>query len=227
MSYGFPTVAEFKSQFMRDFPFAVTAWGALGAITNNAGVLTMVTVTVGGRGYSDVPIVTAIDRNGPGAGATFSATIAGGKVTAITVVTGGTGYVDPALVITGGAGDDTDLKKVTDDDIYGALIDAQFNINKDLFDTEAEFKRAFAYLQAHMLVEKIAAATQGLGSQYNWVTASKSVGNVSESFQIPPSILENPLLAAFSRTRYGAIYVQIIAPMLVGNMMTTFRQSLP
>lgn len=227
MSYGFPTVAEFKSQFTRDFPYAVPAWGALGSISMVAGVITLVTVTVGGRGYAEAPSVAVVDRNGPGAGATFDATVANGKVTAITVVAGGTGYVDPVLVITGGAGDDTDLRKVTDDDIDGASIDAQFNVNQDLFDTESEFKRAFAYLQAHMLVEKIAAATQGLGSQYNWITVAKSVGNVSESFQVPSSILDNPMLAAFGRTRYGALYLQIIAPMLVGNMMTTFRQSLP
>lgn len=227
MSYGFPTVADFKSQFVRDFPYAVPAWGALGDITKVGGVITLVTVTAGGRGYADEPDVAVVDRNGPGAGATFSATVANGKVTAITVVAGGTGYVDPVLVITGGAGDETNLELVTDDDIAGASIDAQFNINQCLFDTEAEFKRAFAYLQAHMLVEKIAAATQGLGSQYNWITVAKSVGNVSESYQVPASILESPMLAAFSRTRYGALYLQIIAPMLVGNMMTNFRQSLP
>lgn len=227
MAYALPTVSEFKSQFSRDFPYAVPAWGALASATIAAGVITAITVSAGGRGYADAPTFSVIDAAGPGAGAVLVATVLKGKVTGIAVTGGGAGYVSPQIVIAGGSGDETNLELVTDEDIAGASVDANFNINRDLFDDEPQFQRAFCYLQAHCLVEKISAATQGLGSQYNWVTQSKNVGNVSAAYSIPKDILDNPMLAAFSRTQYGALYLQIIMPLLVGNFSSSFRLSLP
>ncbi len=141
---------------------------------------------------------------------------------------GGTGYSDDAtLAITGGAGDETDLTRVRDADIDGGIADAAYNVNQDLFSTEAGFQRAFLYLAAHCLCERMLAAGQGIRSRYNWLTSAKTVGDLSESFQIPKDILENPYLAAISKTRYGAMYLQIVTPLLVGNMMTSFRVTLP
>lgn len=228
MSYRFPTVDEFKAQFSRDFPFAVPAWGAKASLTVVAGVITAGAVTAGGQGYANAPTLTISDpTKTTGTAAVLSATIANGKVTGITVTNGGSGYVAPVLEISGGAGDETDLSRVTDADIEGASIDAQFNVNQDLFEDQATFIRAFCYLQAHCLCEKIAAATQGLASQYAWLTTAKSVDKISESFQIPPIVAESAFLSAFSKTRYGALYLQIITPLLIGNMRTDFRQSLP
>lgn len=226
MSYRFPTVDEFKAQFDRAFPFAVPAWGArAGAITVAGGIITAVAVAAGGQGYTKLPdlVLTAT----AGAGADIAPTIVAGKLSGFTVTAGGAGYVGPSIALSGGAGDETDLKRVRDADIAQASMDAQFNVNQDLFEDQATFIRAFCYLQAHCLVEKVAADTQGLHSQYSWLTTAKAVGDVSESFQIPAFVAENTTLAAFSRTRYGAMYLQIICPMLVGNMTASFRQSLP
>lgn len=228
MGYSIPSVSEFKAQFPRDFPWAVPAWGATaGAVTVVAGVITAIAPGLPGRGYESPAKTNVIVSETGGAGAVILPVIANGQVTGFTVSNGGTGYSRPAIEITGGAGDDTNLDFVTNGDIMGALFDAGYNVNEALFGTQPEFSRAFNYLAAHMLVEKMLAAVQGLGAQYSWLTQSKSVGNVQQSFAIPKKILEDPLLAQFSTTRYGAMYLQIITPFLIGNMSASFRQSLP
>lgn len=228
MGYSIPSVSDFKAQFPRDFPWAVPAWGATaGAVTVVAGVITAIAAGAPGRGYeSAAKTVVAAIENG-GAGAVITPVVANGQITGFVVTNGGTGYSKPTIDISGGAGDDTNLSFVTNGDIMGALFDAGYNVNEDLFSTQPEFARAFNYLAAHMLVEKTLAAVQGLGAQYTWLTQSKSVGNVMQSFAIPKKILDDPLLSQFSTTRYGAMYLQIITPFLVGNFHASFRQSLP
>lgn len=227
MPFTLPTIDDFKSQFARDFPYAVRAEGALvGAITIVAGVITAVAVAKGGTGYLVPPTVTLSSMTGTGA--VITPVVANGQVTGFTVTAGGINYAaDTAIALNGGSGDDTDLNFVTDGDISGAILDAQYNTNQGLFGTQAQWSRAYCYLAAHMLVTKLMAAGQGLASQYNWLTTSKGVGDVSESFQIPEQIAKNPFLAALSKTTYGAMYLTIIAPLLVGNMFVVRRQTLP
>lgn len=228
MGFSTPSVSDFKSQFPRDFPYAVPAWGATaGAVTVVAGVITAVAAGLPGQGYESAAKTNVLVSEKNGAGAVIAAVVTFGRVTGFTVTNGGTGYSSPSIEITGGAGDDTDLKKVTNGDIMGALFDAGYNVNESLFGTQLEWSRAFNYLAAHMLVEKMLAAVQGLGAQYSWLTTHKMVGNVMQSFAIPKKIMDDPFLAQFSTTRYGAMYLQIIMPYLVGNMAASFRQSLP
>lgn len=61
---------------------------ATATVTN--GVVTAITITNGGSGYTEVP---DINIYGEGIGAIATATISGGAVTSITVTNGGTGYV--------------------------------------------------------------------------------------------------------------------------------------
>lgn len=227
MSYRLPTVSEFKSQFSRDFPYAVPAWGAAGSLTMVAGIITAVALTTPGRGYSTAPDVSVADVSGGGTGAAITAAVANGKVTGFTLVAGGNGYVSPSLVITPTNGDETNQAFVTDDDIDIASTNARVNVNEELFCDQATFSQGFLYLQAHMLVDRISAATQGLRSQYAWITTAKTVGNLSQTMQIPEKILGDPFLAALARTQYGALYLQLISPLLTGNFSTAFRQSLP
>ena len=230
MPFTIPTVSDFKSQFSRDFPYAVPAYGASGiASINISGVVTSISLGAGGFGYATVPTVIVGAAPGDlGTGATATASIAGGQVTGFTVTNGGSNYGQPPIItITGGAGDPSDLSKVTDNDISGAIFDAQFNINQALFPTQQFFSRAFLYLAAHQLVEKLLAAQEGMGSQYSWLTVSKSIDSVTEGFQIPERIAQDPMLSHFSKTRYGAIYLQIISPQLIANVFVAFRETLP
>jgi hypothetical protein len=228
--FAIPSVSDFKSQFSRDFPYAVPAYGAVGtAIIDISGHVTSISLGAGGFGYATVPTVIVGAAPGDlGTGATATATIAGGQVTSFTVVTVGSNYGQPPIItIIGGAGDNSDLSKVTDNDISGAIFDAQFNINQALFPTQQSFSRAFLYLAAHQLVEKLLAAQEGMGSQYSWLTTSKGIDSVNESFQIPERIAQDPMLSHFSKTRYGAMYLQIITPQLIGNVFVAFRETLP
>lgn len=129
--------------------------------------------------------------------------------------------------VTPAGGDNSNPKKITDDDISGAILDAQFNINEDLFASQEMFTRAFLYLAAHQLIEAVKAQMEGIASQYGWLTTSKSVGDVSESFQIPERFAQDPMLANISKTRFGAMYLQIVSPLLVGHVMALPRVTLP
>ena len=225
MAFTTPTVDDFKAQFARDFPFAVPCYGAQGNITVTGGVIGPIGVAAGGIGYLQAPTVAVIDPTG--SGAVVTATVANGVVTGFVVGNGGTGYTAPQLVITGGAGSATDASRVTDADIAGAIVDASFNINQGLFDTQANWARAFLFYAAHCMVERLLAAGEGLRSRYSWLVNAKSVGDLAESYTIPENILQSAFLSSISKTRYGARYLEIISPLLVGNMMTNFRITPP
>lgn len=111
-----------------------------------------------------------------------------------------------------------DMSKVRDKDISRAYEEAKFNVNQDIFNTEESFQIAFMYLAAHYLVNDLITASQGIGSSYSWLTSSKAVGNVSEAYAIPDSVLSNPQFAYLSTTRYGAKYLSLIWPRLIGRI---------
>jgi hypothetical protein len=220
VSFSFPSVDDFKDQFPRDFPYAVPAYGALAHAVLTAGAVSSFVVDDPGQGYKEPPTVVLANAPGDtGAGAAGTATVSGGKVTAIAVSAPGAGYGQAPLVsFTGGAGDETNSKRVTDDDIAGGILDAQFNVNPGLFPSQQMFSRAFLYLAAHEMIEKLRMAAAGVQSQYSWLTVAKSVEGVSQTFEIPLVVSENPFLAALSTTRYGLQYIKIISPLLVGNI---------
>lgn len=229
MAFPLPTVSDFKGQFDRDFPFAVPAFGALISLTVAGGVITAAVIAAGGYGYTKVPTIAVVNElNGTGSGAVITATaVAGGLLTAINLAAGGTGYGSPTVVVSGGAGDDTNMKFVRDIDITRAINDAGMNVNQALFPDVATFQQAFGYYCAHCLVERLLAAGEGTRSQFNWLNQAKTVGDVSASFQIPKQIMNDPFLALISKTRYGARYLEIILPFLRGNMFASYRRSLP
>lgn len=222
MPYTIPSVSDFKAQFPRDFPYAVPAWGAAaGTAVLAAGVISSVPVAAGGKGYTSAPTITVKDPNPAATGAALVAVLTANKVTGITVTAGGTGYTAPTFEFTGGAGDDTNLKLLVDADVLGGIQDAQYNVSQALFDSQASYARAFMYLAAHCMIEKIRMAGQGLASQGIWNTISKGVGDVTSSYQIPDKIMRDPMLSCFATTAYGKMYLQIISPLLVGNIGTS------
>ena len=219
--YTPPTVSDFKAYFLRDFPYAVPACGAVGAFTFTSGVITDITVTDGGQLYTAAPTVTIL---GNGTGATATATVNNGAVSAFAVTDGGTGYTEATLSITGGGGDPTDLSKVTDKDISKAFVQAKQGMNSALFagnsteEGQEFYETAYLWLAAHYLVIDLRAAAQGVAGQYSWLTSSKSVGNVSESYQFPERIMKSPYLSLITTTPYGAKYLSLIMPLLSGNV---------
>jgi len=107
---------------------------------------------------------------------------------------------------------------VTDTDLNRAYLEASVNFNESLFPNQDQLEIAYLYLAAHFLCIDMQMAAQGLNSVgYNPVT-SRTVGSISESYQVPEWLSKDPILSAYTTTRYGQKYLTIIRPLLVGNV---------
>jgi len=115
----------------------------------------------------------------------------------------------------------TTLDTVQDQDITKAIGQAAFNFNPALFSTQSNYTLGYLYLTAHYLVIDLRASSQGLAGSYTWLTASKGVGSVNESFAIPQRMMDNPYLAMLSKTQYGAKYLSLVLPSLIGQMFVS------
>jgi hypothetical protein len=114
---------------------------------------------------------------------------------------------------------DPDMNKgVRDKDITNAINDASYAINEGLFSEQAIYTRAFLLLAAHSLVTNLRNSSKGLAGGFSWLTSSKGVGSVSESYSIPDQVLQNPYLGLLAKTSYGARYLEMVAPLLAGNI---------
>ncbi len=116
---------------------------------------------------------------------------------------------------------------VTDGDISKAMLEAEASMNAGILPTQAVFTLAYLYLTAHFLVIDLRAASQGVEGSYSWITASKSVGSVSESYSVPQRILDNPILSMFSKTNYGAKYLHMLLPYLTGRIFSVCGRTHP
>lgn len=116
---------------------------------------------------------------------------------------------------------------ILDQDILNAFADTTISINPGLFPDQATYTLGYLLYSAHCLVLNIRASSQGLNGQYNWAQNSKAVAGVSEGFQIPQRLVDNPLLMQLSKTNYGARYYELVQPLLVGQVFTVCGRSKP
>ena len=107
---------------------------------------------------------------------------------------------------------------VSDKDITNAYAEACVNFNSSLFSDPDETKLAYLYLAAHYLVNDLNAG--GIESAGSSPVASRSVGNVSESYSIPQWQLENPIFSFYTKSSYGLKYLNLVLPKLTANMGT-------
>jgi hypothetical protein len=234
VAYILPTVPDFKTQFVRDFPYAVpVAGGGSGAVLTptigsnpNGGILS-IAITAGGSGYPGTP--TVIAQSGNGIGSFITASLTAGVVTGVTIVREGYGYTQvPTIYVSNGRGDNTDTSKVTDFDIASSQNKAaSFNMTQALWSSQAGFTIAYGLLSAHYLCEDLLAGGMGMNGKAEWLTQSKTVGNVTESYSIPDRILKSPYLSKLSKTTYGAQFLELISPQLIGNFASFHRDTLP
>lgn len=113
----------------------------------------------------------------------------------------------------------TDINtSITDNDITKAYIYVELNMNMYLWPSEQIYQLAFLLYAAHVLTINIQNSSQGVSGAFQWPAASKSVGSVSVSAQIPDQILRNPIYSYFTKTNYGAEYLMMLLPYLVGPM---------
>lgn len=116
---------------------------------------------------------------------------------------------------------------VLDSDITYAFMVTNVNINPGLFPDQGTYTLAYNLLAAHYLVTNLRSSTQGINGQYNFLQASKGVGSVNESFNIPPRVMENPYWSMLTKTNYGAMYLQILLPQLAGQIYNAYGTALP
>ena len=219
-----PTISVFKAQFVRDFPYAtpLSKTGVVGAeaeaTINSSGQVTAIDVTEPGSGYSGL-VPSVVIYGGGGISAAALAVMLSGVVSGITVTNPGVGYVRaPSIYITVG-GDNSDNEKVTDYDLARAFTAVEgFNTSPGLFSNQAAYTYALNLLAAHYLCQTLQAGGTGLHGKAEWLTQSKTVGNVTEAYSIPPRILNSPYLAKLSKTTYGAQFLELVSPQLIGNI---------
>lgn len=116
---------------------------------------------------------------------------------------------------------------VLDSDISNAFVFVNMNINQDLFPDQASYNLGYLLLTAHYMVLNLRASSQGLNGQFNWAQTNKAVGSVSEGFQIPERIQNNPELMMLAKTNYGAQFLQLILPQLAGQVFTVRGHTKP
>lgn len=114
----------------------------------------------------------------------------------------------------------TTSAEVNDSDIQSAIDDAGINFNESLWASQASFNSGYLALTAHYLVMNLRNSSQGISGGFQWLTQSKAVGSINESFAIPQRILDNPMYAMLSKTSYGAKYLQLVWPQLKGVIYT-------
>lgn len=116
---------------------------------------------------------------------------------------------------------------VLDQDILNAFILVDNTINQGLWATQSIYQQMYGYLAAHFLVLNLRASSQGLSGKWSWLETGKSVGPASSSFQIPQRIIDNPDFAAYMSTYYGAMYLNMLWPQLVGNVFAVCGTTQP
>lgn len=235
MSYVSPTISDFKQQFGRDFPFATPAEVPDGVVlpvgtpVTNGNSVTGITLVSPGSGLK-TGTVNVVLYGGGGSRATANVTIAAGIASGFAVTNEGIGYTSaPNLYVpVPGQGDNTDKKKVTDYDIARAITMAlAFNMTQALFGSQDAFTTAYDLLAAHYLCETLQAGMTGLRGQADWLTKSKTVANVKQDFEIPDRILKSPYLGKLSKTTYGAQFLELVSPQLIGNVQSFRGQTNP
>ncbi len=110
---------------------------------------------------------------------------------------------------------------VTTNDIGSAYSSVNaFSLNQGLYSNQASYTLGYLYMAAHFLVQNLRASSQGINGQFNWLQQSKGAGSVNEAFAIPERVLHSPMWSMFTKTNYGMMFLQLISPRLIGNIIS-------
>lgn len=109
---------------------------------------------------------------------------------------------------------DSTLNYVTDADIERAMSQAIINANIRYGANDTERINIYLHLIAFYLVMDWHNASAGVNSSYSGLVASKSVGDVSESYNFPQWMVNSPLYSLYSSNGYGMKYLSLIIPYL-------------
>lgn len=101
---------------------------------------------------------------------------------------------------------------ILDEDIEKAFTQALPNSNENFGATCSEKINIYLHLVAFYLVFDIKNSSTGINSSFTGTVASKSVGSVSESYNIPQWMLNDPMYSIYGQNGYGLKYLSLIAP---------------
>lgn len=106
------------------------------------------------------------------------------------------------------------LDYITDEDIEKAMSQASINANERFGRNCQEKRTIYLHLVAFYLVMDWKNAAAGATSAYAGLTASKSVGDVSESYNFPTWLMNSPLYSLYATNGFGLKYLSLILPYL-------------
>lgn len=106
------------------------------------------------------------------------------------------------------------LNYVTDSDIQKAIGQALINANERFGADDDERIIIFLHLVAFYLVMDLKNSASGVNSTYSGIVASKSVGDVSESYNFPTWLINSPIYSMYNSNGYGMKYLSLILPYL-------------
>ncbi len=122
----------------------------------------------------------------------------------------------------------TDMKtSVLDIDITNAFVMTNTQINQALFSYQPDYTVGYLLLAAHYMVMALRSSSQGINGQFSWLESGKAVGPASSTLAIPQQILNAPYWSALTKTNYGAQYLMMVFPKLVGSMFTVCGATQP
>lgn len=116
---------------------------------------------------------------------------------------------------------------VSDNDIERAKAEACANFNLDLSPRKEVARLVFLYLWAFYLAYDLSLAQSGAYGNVNFPATSVTVGSVSESYYVPKTYLENPVLAFYARNGFGLKYLNLVFGNTIGNVKVVTGWSLP
>lgn len=110
---------------------------------------------------------------------------------------------------------------VLDQDINNAFAEAMVLFNPALWANDTQQKLGYLYLTAHFMVTDIRRSNAGLASRPEFSTSAKTVGSVSETYELPDRFKNDAILNGYLKTGYGMKYLDMILPLLMGNVFTS------
>ncbi len=115
----------------------------------------------------------------------------------------------------------TDINNcVTQQDIANAFVMVNASINQSMWPDQGTYNLGYLLLAAHFMVIALRASSQGINGQWGWAQNNKSVGAISEGFEIPERIKNNPDFMQYYKTNYGAQYLNLLWPQLSGQVFS-------
>ena len=114
---------------------------------------------------------------------------------------------------------------ITDEDITKAMSQAIINANSRFGNSCQEKRTIYLHLVAFYLVMDWKNAAAGAASAYSGLVASKSVGDVSESYNFPTWLMNSPLYSLYATNGFGLKYLSLILPYLSCTIMFSTGRS--